>query len=53
MGKMNEFCKDFWHNFHDLKNNVESRTGLLTGIGVVAGLAGTVLALFFSYYIYK
>ena len=41
---MNEFCKDFWHNFHDLKNNVESRTGLLTGIGVVAGLAGTVLA---------
>ena len=44
MGKMAEFCQDFWHNFHELKNNVESHTGILTGIGVVAGLAGTVLA---------
>ena len=44
MGKFADFRKDFIHNFYDLKNNLESRTGLLTGIGVVAGLAGTVLA---------
>lgn len=42
--KFSELCKDFWHNFYELKNNVESHTGVLTGIGVVAGLAGTVLA---------
>ena len=44
MGKFADFRKDFMHNFYDLKNNVESKTGLLTGIGVIAGLAGTVLA---------
>lgn len=44
MGKMNELCKDFWHNFHDLKNSIESHTGILVGAGIVTGLAGTVLA---------
>ena len=44
MGKLNDFCQDFWHNFHDLKNNIESHTGILTGVGIVTGLVGTVLA---------
>lgn len=44
MGKMSELCKDFWHNYHNLKNNVESHTGILTGVGIVTGLVGTVLA---------
>lgn len=44
MGKMSDFCKDFWHNYHDLKNNVESHTGILTGVGIVTGIIGTVLA---------
>ena len=44
MGKMSDFCKDFWHNYHDLKNNVESHTGILTGVGIVTGIVGTVLA---------
>jgi len=44
MGKFADFRENFMHNFNDMRNNLESRTGLLTGIGVVAGLAGTVLA---------
>lgn len=44
MGKMSNLCKDFWHNFHDLKNNVESHTGVLTGVGIATGILGTVLA---------
>ena len=43
MGLAN-LCKDFWHNWYELKNNVESHTGILTGIGIVTGLAGTVAA---------
>ena len=44
MGKFDNFCKDFLHNFHDFKNNIESHTGILTGVGVVTGLIGTVFA---------
>ena len=44
MGKMNDFCQDFWHNYHDLKNNVESHTGLVMGVGIVTSLIGTVFA---------
>jgi len=44
MGKMAEFCQDFWHNFHELKNNVESHTGVLTGVGIGIGLVGTIVA---------
>lgn len=44
MGKFADFRENFMHNFYDVKNNLESRTGLLTGIGVAAGLLGTVLA---------
>lgn len=44
MGKMNELCQDFWHNFYNLKNNVESHTGILTGVGMALGLVGTVVA---------
>lgn len=44
MGKLNDFCKDFWHNYHDFKNNVEGHTGVLTGVGIIAGLAGTIFA---------
>lgn len=44
MGKISEIANDFWHNFQDVKNTVESHTGILTGIGIVTALAGTVLA---------
>lgn len=44
MGKFADFRENFMHNFNDMKNNMESRTGLMTGIGIVAGLAGTFLA---------
>jgi len=44
MGKLNNLCKDFWHNFHDLKNNVESHTGVLTGVGIATAFIGTVVA---------
>ena len=44
MGKLNELCKDFWHNFNELKNNVESHTGILTGVGIGLAVTGTILA---------
>lgn len=44
MGKMDNLCKDFWHNFHDLKNKIESHTGIITAAGVGIGLIGTVMA---------
>ena len=44
MGKLSDFCQDFWHNWHDLKNTVESHTGAIMGAGIVVSLAGTVLA---------
>ena len=37
-------ANDFWHNFQELKNNVESHTGILTGIGIGMAVVGTVLA---------
>lgn len=44
MGKLTEFCQDFWHNYHDLKNNIDSHTGLIMGVGIVTGLVGTFFA---------
>ena len=41
---MSELCQDFWHNFHNMKNGIESHTGILTGVGIVTSLIGTVLA---------
>lgn len=44
MGKFAEFMSDFGRNWNDLKNTVESHTGILTGVGIGVALVGTVLA---------
>lgn len=44
MGKWNELCNSFWHNYNDLKNTVGQHTGIITGIGIVTALAGTIFA---------
>lgn len=44
MGMLSELCQDFWHNFHNMKNGIESHTGILTGVGIVTSLVGTVFA---------
>lgn len=44
MGKFNSFCNDFWHSFNDVKNAVESHTGIILGVGLAVSAVGTVLA---------
>ena len=44
MGKFAEFMCDFTRNWNDLKNTVESHTGIITAAGIGIALVGTVVA---------
>ena len=44
MGKLGDLIHDFSENWNDMKNCIESHTGILTGIGIVVSLVGTVVA---------
>lgn len=44
MGKLSDLMHDFSRNWEDMKNSIESHTGVLTAVGIGVSLLGTVFA---------
>jgi hypothetical protein len=44
MGKLSDLIHDFSVNWEDMKNSIESHTGVLTAVGIGVSVLGTVLA---------